>query len=1035
MSQSKSNKVTTNIFGDTYLPSINGKKFEEIAYSTYFDIDILDKLSKEFTFYIFIGTDSGMMLNHLKQLNIDPSSIYLFIEDIEILNKLHKNKLTNENLNATQDNIIISSIDKWQETAKKADIIKFIEVKRVEVIKSFSAQDQTYPAYTQITKQLHDDINQLKWNHPDKFQKKIYIQNQIENCAYNIRPAIELKGQFKGKPALILAGGPSLDNYIDWIEEHKTNYIIIAVSRVARRLLSTSIVPDIFITADPFESAYTTSKEVLAFSDKSILVHQAYAHPKLVGQWQGQQFYFGKLLPWETEYNPENIKGIGPTVTNAAIHLALQMGITDQILLGVDLCYSIEGYSHVSETIERDKGADLGFSGILVYTNKGGQANTTYEMLEARISISLLAELAEKQGGKISNPTPSSAQIEHVSHIPLTALPSVGVNSFTQCNQISNEQKFQHYEKTINEYKIIKNKVGQIQQYANDIINICSIEYEEKNKNTKHLNKILDLENNLNNFTDIITIIESFGINGYYNFIHPDKIKTTKTELDSITRYYNSLYISCDVFLNSLNDASKTIETYLKKPSKQESPNNNSEFVKVNNQEKIINEEEVIRLDDLEKKLYHLFQLDNKDMIQQAIQQLRLVSSEKATSFSNLAQGYLFELEGNNNQAINEYLNANHEQTLESGLKRILEITLKNRDIENTIAVLKALSDISSTYLIQLANLYQVSEQYKDALDAYSHYIDKNPDDIFILIKLGLLYLSLDITEGATFVFKRVLDLDSNNMSALTYLNFIKSSTYSCINSTNDITIIKENIIELEQYFFKQSLNENNLDIDRLEKAKKHRTIGFIATKSLLENKVFKTFINNLYQHFKFMNFTIFYFDNKIKYQLRSFFEKNTSRIKFCKPNNIYEIVENIEIYINNVESNCTKDNLYILKLINSVNTLIVDYCMNIFPLPYYNKFVNETLEDASIRSLNHKFMRKYKKMGISDTDLKTEDYHFWNLYIQAALKHNNSSTNTNKFIYNKKELRYFKVIELASNNKNFINYKYIFHKRMTKLQ
>jgi len=161
-SNTPQNKFTTNIFGDSYLSSINGKKFEKIAYSTYFDIDILPQLSKEFTFYIFIGSDSGMLLKHLQLLNTDPSSIYLFIEEESIIQQIDQNIL-----DIKQNNIIITTPEQWLEQ------VKYIEVDRVETIKSFSAKDQTYLPYHTIAQKIHDDINQLKWDHPDKFQKKI----------------------------------------------------------------------------------------------------------------------------------------------------------------------------------------------------------------------------------------------------------------------------------------------------------------------------------------------------------------------------------------------------------------------------------------------------------------------------------------------------------------------------------------------------------------------------------------------------------------------------------------------------------------------------------------------------------------------------------------------------------------------------------------------------------------------------------------------------------------------------------------------
>ena len=1013
----------TNIFSDSYLPSVNGKKFEEIAYSTYFDIEILNQLSKEFTFYIFIGTDSGMMLNHLKQLNIDPSSIYLFIEASEIKSQFNKDLF-----GLKQPNIAITTIDNWQDEAEKSDIIKYIEVDRVQVIKSFSAQDQTYPAYASIAQKLHDDINQLKWNHPDKFQKKIYIQRQIENCADNINPAIQLKGLLKDKPALILAGGPSLDNYIDWIEEHQQNYIVIAVSRVARRLLSTKIVPDIFVTADPFESAYTTSKEVLSFSEKSILVHQSYGHPKLIGQWQGQQFYLGDLLPWDSDYKPENITAIGPTVTNGAIHLALQMGIINQILFGVDLCYSSDGYSHVSQTIERDQGADLGFAGTLVTTNNGEQANTTYEMLEARTSISILAELAEKQGGQIISPSSSSAAIKDVSYLPLSTIkiPSEKIHSFV--GALFNTRAFaehnpHHHSKLLEEYKKLEKEVKQILNLSQEIVDICSLHYETQDKatNSEYLNKIFVIENKLKKHSKIISIVESFGVNGYYDFIHPDIIQAQDNELDIIDRYYNSLYFACDVFLDLINNTIQQIQLHLTKNSnKNDTKSNFDDIIKSDITEQLT---VTIRLENLEKKLYNYFQNNNKDKLLQTIQQISSFNSEESTSLSHLAQGYLLELDGETGHAINEYLNANHEKTLESGLKRILDLTLKNGDIENTIAVLHALSDISSDYLIQLASLYQISEQYKDALDTYSLYVDKNPDDILVLIKMGSLYLSLDILDGAEFVFNRVIEIDPNNQSALAYLKLISTKLNNPTYKYNELTIEKNDFIEINEYDYYKSLNNFNLDFERLRKAEKTGIIGFIATSQNIRNSLFINHVNELYQNFSNISFVIFYFNKEIKFKVKNIFHNLKTRVVYKKPKNINELLENIEIYISfseDINGSLLKSNID-----NLTTQLLQRYSNKIF-LHYFNsQHINESINEASSRIKNDNYWGKILevclKLGINISHLKNEKHQ----YVKALLTEgiNYKSNNKLKFSYHGQNKSSLKTIELAINHKNLIHF------------
>ncbi len=1064
MSQSNSykkniNKFTTNIFGDTYLPSVNGKKFEEIAYSTYFDIEILSQLSQEFTFYIFVGSDSGMLLTHLKQLNISPSSFYLFIEAREIQSQLNKYKLKKEELNKKQSNIIISTIDDWQDEVKKSDIIKYLEVDRVQVIKSFSAQDQTYSAYLSIAQKLHDEINQLKWNHPDKFQKKIYIQRQIENCADNINPAIKLKGLLKGKPALILAGGPSLDNYINWIEENQQYYVIIAVSRIARRLLSTKIVPDIFVTADPYESAYTSGKEVLAYGEKSILISQNYAHPRLIGQWQGQHFYLGEVLPWETNYKPENIKAIGPTVANCAIHIAIQMGMINQILFGVDLCYSDSGFTHVSSTDEYEQGSNLGFTGVSIKKNNNNNADTTYELSEARTSISLLAEFSSLQGGQIINPSPDSAKINNVHYQSLDniTIPADLIDGYSLVmNQLETpepEKLISHYSKLLEEHNQRIKEAKKILFISKEIVNLCSA---QQNKDIDQLNHINKLEQKLKPYAKIINIIELFGINGYFNFIHPNKINSPDDRSIITEHYYTSLHIACDSFTCFLNNSIQrvecrsaevsTVKQYKKIDIKaiaegwerdkqygrmillfnknyylyeqlslkvqKEYENNFNKIYNLSHKKKSSQQKTIIRLEDTEKKLYDSFQ--NKDIshLSLLIKQISKKNNENNIALAHLGQGYLYELENKTDMAINEYLSASSEQTLESSLKRILSITLNQGDIENSIAVLKALSDISQDYLIQLAELYQLSEQYKDALDTYSQYIDTNPEDILILIKIGLMYLSMDVIDGAVFIFEHILEITPRNQTSNIYLSKIKnleSSPSQQILYLNKIIYQPSNSLRFNEYCFFQTTNNKVLDIERLKYSERRNTIGFIATRQNIKNNIFVNYIKELYQKFETVNFVIFFFDTDVKQELSNILDYKTSRIKFIKPNNLYDIVENIEIYINYGDINNNH-------LMSKIGSIIINYCWNIYFITFKTEFIEETFESNSQRNVNGIIMKNLKKLGFSKQDITDGENQYLKILYSKAL-------NINDFRYKKDDLVYFKTIELSLKHKSFIHF------------
>ena len=64
-----------------------------------------------------------------------------------------------------------------------------------------------------------------------------------------------------------------------------------------------------------------------------------------------------------------------------------------------------------------------------------------------------------------------------------------------------------------------------------------------------------------------------------------------------------------------------------------------------------------------------------------------------------------------------------------------------------------------------------ITKNYKDALDAYSSYIDFNPNDIGVLIKIARIYEQQQIIDGANFIYNRIVEIDPSHEIALQKLS------------------------------------------------------------------------------------------------------------------------------------------------------------------------------------------------------------------------------------------------------------------------
>ncbi len=541
--------LVENQFGDHYLFSVNRKLIEKIDYQTLFNKEFGQSFNAKDTLYIISGTDSGLLVKELIKNPPKPGSAYLFIEFPEIIELCQSQYDLEEH-----KRIVVTTEDKWIEEAKKIGLETYFFINKVSHIKSLATQYYHLGEYLFLKQAIDDSVSQLIWKYQTQLGGQTFVQKQLENIAENHTPAIELQDHFKGKSALILAGGPSLDNYIEWIEENQDKYLVIAVTRIARRLLQTKIKPDIFVSVDPNPVSFNVSKEVFNFEKNSLLVHQFHMSPMLLGNWLGANLYLGPLFPWDTKLNKKNLDGVGPTVTNTAIFYAIQMGIKQQILLGVDLCYNPEGYTHANGSNEHDNGPSINEIGQIVTTNKGEKAETNSAYYEAITTIEILAELAKKSGGQLINPSPDSATMKDVEHICIQDIKvqheKISIADFLQQKieqQKNSNYKVKHYKSVLKELNTAQFKVDKIEELANK-----GLEYNKKffagdgpTANFKYKLKMDKLEKELNrkslvNYTELA---KKFGINEFLYFLNPDKERewTDEEIKKSADTYYKAL--------------------------------------------------------------------------------------------------------------------------------------------------------------------------------------------------------------------------------------------------------------------------------------------------------------------------------------------------------------------------------------------------------------------------------------------------------------------------------------------------------------
>lgn len=177
------------------------------------------------------------------------------------------------------------------------------------------------------------------------------------NFRVNIKGEIhsidELRTEMLDKTIYLVAGGPSLNKTVSILKHKKDGEVIICVGTVLEKLLQEKIVPDFVIITDPQE----TMCRQLECAEKPLntrLLYMCSANEKAVRYFSGKKYIiFQKGFDQAEEYALRHgctLFSTGGSVSTTALDIALRMGASQIVCLGLDLAYT-GSQSHACGTL------------------------------------------------------------------------------------------------------------------------------------------------------------------------------------------------------------------------------------------------------------------------------------------------------------------------------------------------------------------------------------------------------------------------------------------------------------------------------------------------------------------------------------------------------------------------------------------------------------------------------------------------------------------------------------------------------------
>ena len=222
-----------------------------------------------------------------------------------------------------------------------------------------SQREMDSVGFDSLVKSLRDTIGSyfldLKYT-KEKFYPTLWMLLYNIPNLINETPLIKVKDVCKGKTAVIVSAGPTLDRDIEILKKYRDKFVLFTVGTALKTLTEHNIKPDFVCVIESFNSS--PQLEGIDLSDVYFIT-EPYSHGFL------RKFNFKKIFSHISANNPvnhlwseicgEDIKEYWSkgTVSYTALNSARILGCSKIILVGQDLAY-IEGQCYSKNSVYKD---------------------------------------------------------------------------------------------------------------------------------------------------------------------------------------------------------------------------------------------------------------------------------------------------------------------------------------------------------------------------------------------------------------------------------------------------------------------------------------------------------------------------------------------------------------------------------------------------------------------------------------------------------------------------------------------------------
>lgn len=508
-----------------------------------------DSLSKT---YIVFGVGHGHAFEYLKKFKNNIEHIIIVEPSLQVFDRfLHYNNIKKLANTYKKVDFIVNRSSTESANALSQFISNEINT-NISIIFHYSYRTLFQKYISEMNNNLTKVLNIINSNtvigNVNTYKK---IVNTMSNFKYNNIKIRKLLEAMKGKPAILVSAGPSLDKNMHFLKNAKDKAFIIAAGSAIGILDSNGITPHLLAAFTPHENEINVFNKLTNVDIP--LICTDYLYKEINPYYKGEKFRIVEDNNTVSRYIYEkaNINHdyvfIESTIANVVFEIISIAGCSELIFVGQDLAYT--GKKYYGKGAWADMSIDGGESYLIKTTDIYGEdIFTVPSFVNIKEALELRMRMYAYTGIKFYNATEGGLNLEGAENVKLedklTSMEKIG-----DMDEIINKIIIENKGKDSEDVRKIANALKEMETELEEVFKINQERMQKVKKliqysrRVKDANKVLIKYNDINSYEDRLKAVPLYGnvlqhelssnFNTYisaYKYIGQDQVK----QLDAI---------------------------------------------------------------------------------------------------------------------------------------------------------------------------------------------------------------------------------------------------------------------------------------------------------------------------------------------------------------------------------------------------------------------------------------------------------------------------------------------------------------------